>query len=85
VRSRSRLRPPLVGNPLLAPRAVKRRILDQCDVPFDKFTRVGRYDAMHAREWLKMPIVDTYEVIDTGNPVQALALALEHKPPRNPA
>ncbi len=32
------------------------------------------------RGMLKMRLADTYEMIDTGDPVQALALALEHKP-----
>jgi DNA-binding response OmpR family regulator len=32
------------------------------------------------RGMIKMRLSDTYETIDTGNPVQALALALEHKP-----
>jgi DNA-binding response OmpR family regulator len=32
------------------------------------------------RALMKMRLSDTYEVIDTGNPVQALGLALEHKP-----
>jgi response regulator RpfG family c-di-GMP phosphodiesterase len=35
-------------------------------------------DAMRAL--VKMRLADAYEVIDTGNPVQALGLALEHKP-----
>jgi response regulator RpfG family c-di-GMP phosphodiesterase len=35
-------------------------------------------DAM--RGLIKMRLSDSYEVIDTGNPVQALALALEQKP-----
>jgi len=35
-------------------------------------------DAMRAL--VKRRLSDTYEVIDTGNPVQALGLALEHKP-----
>src|SRR5579864_320970 len=32
------------------------------------------------RGLVKRRLSDTYEVIDTGNPVQALGLALEHKP-----
>ena len=32
------------------------------------------------RSLMKMRLAGTYEVIDTGNPVQALGLALEHKP-----
>jgi DNA-binding response OmpR family regulator len=32
------------------------------------------------RALMRMRLSDTYEVIDTGNPVQALGLALEHKP-----
>jgi DNA-binding response OmpR family regulator len=32
------------------------------------------------RGMIKMRLSDTYETIDTGNPVQALGLALEHKP-----
>lgn len=32
------------------------------------------------RGMIKMRLSDTYEVIDTGNPVQALGLALQHKP-----
>lgn len=32
------------------------------------------------RALLKMRLADAFEVIDTGNPVQALGLALEHKP-----
>jgi putative two-component system response regulator len=35
-------------------------------------------DAM--RGLMKLRLSDTYEVIDTGDPVQALELALEHKP-----
>ncbi len=35
-------------------------------------------DAM--RGMVKMRLADTYQTIDTGNPVQALELALEHKP-----
>jgi DNA-binding response OmpR family regulator len=35
-------------------------------------------DAM--RGLVKMRLADSYETIDTGNPVQALGLALEHKP-----
>ena len=32
------------------------------------------------RNLMKIRLAGTYEVIDTGNPVQALGLALEHKP-----
>jgi response regulator RpfG family c-di-GMP phosphodiesterase len=32
------------------------------------------------RSLMKIRLAGTYEVIDTGNPVQALGLALEHKP-----
>jgi DNA-binding response OmpR family regulator len=32
------------------------------------------------RGMIKMRLSDTYETIDTGNPIQALGLALEHKP-----
>src|SRR5579863_3307945 len=32
------------------------------------------------RGMIRMRLSDTYEIIDTGNPIQALALALEHKP-----
>jgi response regulator RpfG family c-di-GMP phosphodiesterase len=32
------------------------------------------------RNLMRMRLAGTYEVIDTGNPVQALGLALEHKP-----
>ncbi|MGB8917539.1 MAG: response regulator, partial [Candidatus Sulfotelmatobacter sp.] len=35
-------------------------------------------DAM--RGLIRMRLSDTYEIIDTGNPGQALGLALEHKP-----
>jgi response regulator RpfG family c-di-GMP phosphodiesterase len=35
-------------------------------------------DAM--RSLIKMRLSDTYEMIETGNPVQALELALQHKP-----
>jgi DNA-binding response OmpR family regulator len=35
-------------------------------------------DAM--RSLVKLRLSDTYEVVDTGNPVQALELALQHKP-----
>ncbi len=44
----------------------------------DKILIVDDDDSMRAM--LKMRLSDTYELIDTGNPVQALALALEHKP-----
>jgi hypothetical protein len=32
------------------------------------------------RNLMRVRLAGTYEVIDTGNPVQALGLALEHKP-----
>jgi len=32
------------------------------------------------RVLVKMRLSDTYEVIDTGSPEQALGLALQHKP-----
>ena len=32
------------------------------------------------RAMVKLRLSDTYEVVDTGNPVQALELALQHKP-----
>jgi DNA-binding response OmpR family regulator len=32
------------------------------------------------RNLIKMRLAETYEVIDTGDPVQALGLALEHRP-----
>ncbi len=44
----------------------------------EKILVVDDDDAM--RGMLKMRLSDTYETIDTGNPIQALALALEHKP-----
>ena len=44
----------------------------------DKILLVDDDDAM--RGMLKMRLSDTYELIDTGDPVQALALALQHKP-----
>ena len=44
----------------------------------DKILVVDDDDAM--RGMIKMRLSDTYETIDTGNPIQALALALEHKP-----
>jgi DNA-binding response OmpR family regulator len=44
----------------------------------EKILIVDDDDSM--RGMLKMRLSDTYELIDTGNPVQALALALEHKP-----
>jgi two-component system, cell cycle response regulator DivK len=44
----------------------------------DKILVVDDDDAM--RGMLKMRLSDTYETIDTGNPVKALELALEHKP-----
>ena len=44
----------------------------------EKILVVDDDDAL--RGMLKMRLSDTYETIDTGNPVQALELALEHKP-----
>ena len=44
----------------------------------DKILLVDDDDAM--RGMLKMRLSDSYEMIDTGDPVQALALALQHKP-----
>jgi DNA-binding response OmpR family regulator len=44
----------------------------------EKILIVDDDDAM--RGLIKMRLSDTYETIDTGNPVQALGLALEHKP-----
>ncbi len=44
----------------------------------DKILIVDDDDAM--RGLMKMRLSDTYETIDTGNPVQALGLALQHKP-----
>jgi response regulator RpfG family c-di-GMP phosphodiesterase len=44
----------------------------------DKILVVDDDDAM--RSLIKMRLHDTYETIDTGSPVQALELALEHKP-----
>jgi DNA-binding response OmpR family regulator len=44
----------------------------------EKILVVDDDDAM--RGLIKMRLSDTYETIDTGNPVQALELALEHKP-----
>ncbi len=44
----------------------------------EKILVVDDDDAM--RGMLKMRLSDTYETIDTGNPIQALGLALEHKP-----
>ena len=44
----------------------------------DKILLVDDDDAM--RGLLKMRLGDTYEMIDTGDPVQALELALQHKP-----
>jgi len=44
----------------------------------EKILVVDDDDAM--RGMLKMRLSDTYETIDTGNPVQALELALQHKP-----
>lgn len=44
----------------------------------EKLLVVDDDDAMRAM--IKMRLSDTYETIDTGNPIQALGLALEHKP-----
>jgi DNA-binding response OmpR family regulator len=44
----------------------------------DKILVVDDDDAM--RGLIKMRLSDTYETIETGSPVQALELALEHKP-----
>jgi len=44
----------------------------------EKILVVDDDDAM--RGLIKMRLSDTYQTIDTGNPVQALELALEHKP-----
>ncbi|HEV2396856.1 MAG TPA: response regulator [Candidatus Sulfotelmatobacter sp.] len=44
----------------------------------DKILLVDDDDSM--RGLLKMRLSDTYETIDTGDPVQALELALQHKP-----
>lgn len=44
----------------------------------DKILLVDDDDAM--RGLMKMRLSDTYEAIDTGDPVQALELALQHKP-----
>lgn len=44
----------------------------------DKILVVDDDDAM--RGLIRMRLSDCYETIDTGNPVQALELALEHKP-----
>lgn len=44
----------------------------------EKILIVDDDDAL--RGMIKMRLSDTYETIDTGNPVQALGLALEHKP-----
>ena len=44
----------------------------------EKILVVDDDDAM--RGLIRMRLSDTYETIDTGNPVQALGLALEHKP-----
>jgi DNA-binding response OmpR family regulator len=44
----------------------------------DKILVVDDDDAM--RGLIKMRLSDTYQTIDTGSPVQALELALEHKP-----
>ena len=44
----------------------------------DKILVVDDDDSM--RGMLKMRLSDSYEMIDTGDPVQALALALQHKP-----
>jgi DNA-binding response OmpR family regulator len=44
----------------------------------EKILVVDDDDAM--RGLIKMRLSDTYQTIDTGDPVQALGLALEHKP-----
>lgn len=44
----------------------------------EKILVVDDDDAM--RRMIKMRLADTYETIDTGNPVQALELALGHRP-----
>lgn len=44
----------------------------------EKILVIDDDDAM--RGLVRMRLSDTYEIIDTGNPVQALGLALEHKP-----
>lgn len=44
----------------------------------EKILLVDDDDAM--RGMMKMRLSDTYETIDTGDPVQALELALQHKP-----
>src|SRR5512135_1968176 len=44
----------------------------------EKILIVDDDDAM--RGLMKMRLSDTYEAIDTGDPVQALELALQHKP-----
>jgi DNA-binding response OmpR family regulator len=44
----------------------------------DKILVVDDDDSM--RGLIKMRLSDTYDTIDTGSPVQALELALEHKP-----
>lgn len=44
----------------------------------EKILVIDDDDAM--RSLIKMRLSDAYETIDTGNPVQALELALEHKP-----
>jgi response regulator RpfG family c-di-GMP phosphodiesterase len=44
----------------------------------EKILVVDDDDAM--RNLMKLRLADTYETIDTGNPVQALELALQHKP-----
>lgn len=44
----------------------------------EKILLVDDDDAM--RGLMKMRLSDTYEMIDTGDPVQALGLALQHKP-----
>jgi len=44
----------------------------------EKILVVDDDDAL--RGMMKMRLSSTYEVIDTGNPVQALELALQHKP-----
>jgi len=44
----------------------------------EKILLVDDDDAM--RGLMKMRLSDTYETVDTGDPVQALGLALQHKP-----
>jgi response regulator RpfG family c-di-GMP phosphodiesterase len=44
----------------------------------DKILVVDDDDAM--RGMIKMRLADSYEMVDTGNPVEALELALKHRP-----